>query len=67
MSLFTEHDLNYIELFLASDIKLARYQAKGLEQDPTRVHNLIQQAINGMIYKLGNFLEKHLVGGPYYA
>ena len=59
MSLFTEHDLNYIELFLASDIKLARYQAKGLSQDPTRAHHIIHQVINGMIQKLGNFLEKH--------
>jgi len=28
--MFSENDLNYIELFLASDIKLVRYQVKGM-------------------------------------
>lgn len=39
--MFTENDLNYIELFLASDIKLVRYQVKGMVHDPARAHNLI--------------------------
>jgi len=28
--MFSENDLNYIELFLASDIKLVRYQVIGM-------------------------------------
>ena len=28
-----ETDINYIELFLASDIKLVRYQVTGMERD----------------------------------
>ena len=39
--MFVVDDLNYIELFLASEIKLIRYQAKGVAHDSLRVHNLI--------------------------
>ena len=39
--MLTENDLNYIELFLASDIKLTRYQVKSLVHDPVRAHNMI--------------------------
>ena len=59
--MFTENDLNYIELFLSSDLKLIRYQAKGYEHDPVRVHNLIHQSVSSMLYKLSSFLEKHTV------
>ena len=58
VGMFSEHDLNYIELFLASDIKLARYQVSTIMQDPVRIHSLIHSAICGMIYKLNTFLEK---------
>ena len=58
VGMFSEHDLNYIELFLASDIKLARYQVSTIMQDPVRIHSLIHSAIYGMIYKLNTFLEK---------
>ena len=59
--MFTENDLNYIELFLSSDLKLIRYQAKGYEHDPVTVHNLIHQSVSSMLYKLSSFLEKHTV------
>ena len=39
--MLAENDLNYIELFLASDIKLVRYQVRGLTQDHVMIHNLI--------------------------
>ena len=58
VGMFSEHDLNYIELFLASDIKLVRYQVNTMMQDPVRIHSLIHSAISGMIYKLNTFLEK---------
>lgn len=54
--MFTENDLNYIELFLASDIKLVRYQVKGMSND--QIHNLIHQMLKGMIFKLTTFLDK---------
>ena len=41
MTLFREEDLNYVELFIASDIKLVRYQTRTLTQDPLVIHNLI--------------------------
>ena len=43
--MFTENDVNYIEAFLASDIKLVRYQVYGVSHDPGMAHSLIFQAI----------------------
>ena len=54
--MFTHDDLNYIELFLASDIKLVRYQVTGMLDEPKRVHNLIHQSVTSMIYKLNTFI-----------
>lgn len=65
--MFNTNDLNYIELFLASDIKLIRYQAKGVEHDPLRVHNLIHQAIESMLFKLSSFLTNHDIPSQYYT
>ena len=39
--MFTENDLNYIELFLASDIKLVRYQVKGMGNEREKIHQVI--------------------------
>ena len=47
-----DNDINYIELFLASDIKLIRYQVRDIQHDQVQVHQLISQAISSMIFKL---------------
>lgn len=39
--MFIENDLDFIELFLAADMKLLQYQVKGMLNDQKRVHNLI--------------------------
>ena len=56
--MLAENDLNYIELFLASDIKLVKYQVRGMTHDPVMIHNLIHQAISSMLFKLGAFIDK---------
>ena len=54
-------DINYIELFLASDVKLIRYQVRDIQHDQLQVHQIISQAISSMIFKLWAFLEKSQV------
>ena len=56
--LLNVNDINFIELFLASDIKLVRYQVSGMQHDPGQMHQLVSQAISSMIFKLRAFIEK---------